>query len=459
MQLEVINPFSGAQASVHELDTTDQVDQTIQRATNAKASIATLPSYKRSALLMQIADRIRANKDHLARAITMDNGKPIKYSLAEIDRSAEVFEIAAEEARRVDREYIDLEWGRGGEGREGLVKRFPVGVIAGITPFNFPLNLIAHKVAPAIAAGCPIIVKPSPKTPNAAIELMKLIDETDLPKDVVQLSLIPNELVELLVKDDRIAMISFTGSPEVGWSLKGDAGMKKVTLELGGNAGVIVMNDADIDRAVKRCVVGGFVYSGQVCIHGQRIMVHQDVFEQFRDGFVESTKTLKSGDPMDKETDISHMISREAADRVKSWIDEATAAGAELLLGGGQDGGYIEPTILTRTTPEMKVNCLEIFGPVVTLEAFSDYDEAIERVNDSPYGLQAGVFTNDLSRINKAFEHLEVGGVIINDVPTYRMDHMPYGGVKASGFGREGLKYSIQEMTEPRILVKPSTGY
>lgn len=452
----MLNPYTGNPAGTCKLADEVAIDEAIDKAVSAKKEMASIPSFKKEALLRNIAQLLRENKQELGELITSENAKPIKYSLAEIDRAAYVFDIAAEECKRLPKEYIDLDWSKGGEGKEGLVKSFPVGVIAGITPFNFPLNLMAHKVAPALAAGCPIIIKPSPKTPLSAIRFAELIHEVGLPTGAFQVVVTNNELAARFVEDDRIAMISFTGSPAVGWTIKSNAGKKKVALELGGNAGVVVTDDADINLAVKRCVAGGFVYSGQVCIHGQRIFVHEDLMTTFQTNFMKLVGELISGNPMLKETDISHMITEEAAIRVEEWIKEAVAGGAKILCGGKRNGGYIEPTVLTNTNPQMKVNCQEIFGPVVTLESFSDYKTVIAEVNNSAYGLQAGVFTNDIHRINYAFNNLEVGGVIINDVPTYRMDHMPYGGVKASGFGREGIKYAIAEMTEPRILVKPA---
>jgi glyceraldehyde-3-phosphate dehydrogenase (NADP+) len=317
------------------------------------------------------------------------------------------------------------------------------------------LNLAVHKIAPAIAAGNPIILKPARSTPLSVLELAKIIHQTGLPSGSV--SILPMDRIagNQLVTDERFKMLSFTGSPQVGWKMKRDAGKKKVILELGGNAGVIITPSADIDLAVSKCLMGGFSYSGQVCIHVQRIFVHETCFDQFTEQFAAKIRTLRQGDPRDPQTDISAMIDEENAIRVEQWVHESVAAGAEILCGGKRDGSIFEPTLITRTRPEMKVCALEIFGPVVTVEKYSDFTDGLNRVNQSTFGLQAGVFTNQLDEMNIAFNELEVGGVIINDVPTFRVDHMPYGGVKESGSGREGVRYAVQEMMEPRLLVKP----
>lgn len=330
----------------------------------------------------------------------------------------------------------------------------PVGLMAGIAPFNFPLNLAVHKIAPAIAAGNPVILKPARSTPLSVLELAKIIDRTSLPKGALSILPMDREAGNQLVTDYRFKMLSFTGSPAVGWKMKREAGRKKVLLELGGNAGVIVGDTADLGKAVPKCVIGGYAYSGQVCIHVQRIYVHEKIFDRFAEMFTERVKKLKSGNPLDPATEISVMIDEENATRVEEWVQESVEEGARVLLGGKKKGTWFEPTVLTKTATSMKVCALEIFGPVVTLEKFSDFEEAVAFINDSRYGLQAGVFTNRLDEMNHAFNHIRVGGVIINDVPTFRVDHMPYGGVKDSGFGREGVKYSIREMMEPRLLVK-----
>jgi glyceraldehyde-3-phosphate dehydrogenase (NADP+) len=320
------------------------------------------------------------------------------------------------------------------------------------------MNLAVHKIAPALASGNPIILKPARSTPLSVLELAEIIDQTDLPKGALSILPMDREAGNQLVTDHRIRMLSFTGSPSVGWKMKQQSGKKKVALELGGNAGVIVSNSADVQDAVEKCVFGGFAYSGQVCIHAQRIYVHNDIFEEFSNQFIQRVEQLKKGDPLNRDTDISVLIDQEDADRVESWVREAVDQGARVLTGGKKEGGFYQPTVLTGTQPSMKVCSLEIFGPVVTLEPFSDFNQAVEEVNNSDYGLQAGVFTNNLKEMNRAFDQLDVGGVIINHVPTFRVDHMPYGGMKDSGFGREGIKYSIREMMEPKLLVR-DTGH
>ena len=335
-----------------------------------------------------------------------------------------------------------------------MVKYFPLGLIAGISPFNFPMNLAVHKIAPAIAAGNPVILKPARSTPLSVLELAKIVAQTSLPKGALSILPMDRESGNQLVTDERFKMLTFTGSPEVGWKMKNDAGKKKVVLELGGNAGVVVSESADIDLAVQRCLLGSFAYSGQICIHVQRIYVHNTIFSEFVNKIIAATKKLKQGDPTDPDTDISVMIDEENAIRVESWVNEAVTSGAKILCGGKRKGTYFEPTIITNTKLEMKVSGFEIFGPVVCIESFSSFTDAISAVNNSVYGLQAGVFTNNTKEMNYAFNNLEGGGVMINEVSLFRVDQMPYGGVKDSGFGREGLKYAIHEMLEPRLLVK-----
>ncbi|MBU2650811.1 MAG: aldehyde dehydrogenase family protein, partial [Bacteroidetes bacterium] len=347
-----------------------------------------------------------------------------------------------------------IDWTPAGTGKEGIVGYFPIGLVAGISPFNFPLNLAVHKIAPAIAAGCPIILKPSSNTPLSTLLLATIIDQTELPKGAVSILPMDRKTGNLMVTDERFKLLSFTGSPEVGWKMKEDAGKKKVILELGGNAGVIVSNSANLEKAVPKCVNGGFAYSGQVCIHTQRIYVQEDVFERFADMFVEQTRKLNAGDPENPETDISVMIDEENAKRVEVWVQEAIDDGAAILCGGKRKAAYFEPTVLTNTRFDMKVCSLEIFGPVVVIEKYRSFQDAVNEINKGRFGLQTGVFTNRIDEMNMAFHDLEVGGVIINDVPTFRVDHMPYGGVKDSGLGREGVKYAMMDMLEPKILVK-----
>ncbi len=333
------------------------------------------------------------------------------------------------------------------------MRRFPLGPVAGITPFNFPINLVAHKVAPAIAAGCPMVLKPTPQTPLCSLLLAECVQQAGWPDGGLNVLPLSNEDAGLLVTDDRIKLISFTGSVPVGWDIKRRAGKKKVVLELGGNAAVIVHSDADLAYAVDRCVTGGFAYAGQTCISVQRILVEHSVYGKFTDLLVEGVKKLRVGDPLDESTDVGPLIRESDAIRTISWIDEAVRAGARLLCGGHRDNLVVEPTVLTGTKPDMKVNCQEIFGPVVTVEPYKDFDQALRQVNNSAFGLQAGLFTRDAKLLFQAYEELEVGGLIAGDVPSFRIDHMPYGGVKDSGLGREGLRYAIEEMTEPKLLV------
>ena len=452
--LNVINPFDHSLVAQTYLGSAQDLDYAISSAQQRQEELRLLPSHKKYSILNHIAEQLLEKKYLFVEVLSKESGKPYKYATGEIDRAIQTFRVAAEESRRLPGEYLDIEWTPAGEGKEGIVKYFPVGIVAGISPFNFPLNLAVHKIAPAIAAGCPIILKPSTSTPLSTLELAKAIDHTELPRGAVSILPMDRQTGNQLVTDPRIKLLSFTGSPEVGWKMKSEAGKKKVVLELGGNAGVIVSASADVDVAVEKCIVGAFAYSGQVCIHAQRIFVNKKVFEKFIKHFTEKASKLKSGNPLDPETDISVMIDEANAKRVEEWIKEAVEAGAELILGGKRNNSFIEPTIITRTKPEMKVCALEIFGPVVTIEPFEVFEEAVQAVNSGRYGLQAGVFTNNLDEMNMAFQKLDVGGVIVNDVPAFRVDHMPYGGIKDSGLGREGVKYAIHDMMEPKILVK-----
>jgi len=452
--LDVQNPYNNEVFARTFLSGKNELEIAISRAESVLDELKEIPVYQRYEILLQISESLKRERERLAGILAQESGKPLKYALGEIDRAAQTFLIAAEESRRIPGEFLSIDWVPSGKGKEGWVKYFPLGLIAGIAPFNFPMNLAVHKIAPAIAAGNAIILKPARSTPLSVLELAKIIDNTSLPKGAVSILPMDRKAGNQLVTDERFKMLTFTGSPEVGWKMKKDAGRKKVILELGGNAGVIITESADIDLAVQKCLVGGYAYSGQVCIHVQRIYVQDPVFEEFSGRFNKKVKELKFGDPLYPETDISVMIDTENADRVENWIKESVEDGAKILLGGKKQGAYFEPTVLTNTKKEMKVCSLEIFGPVVAVERFSAFQEAIDLVNDSNYGLQAGVFTNLVSEMNSAFNQLEVGGVIINDVPTFRVDHMPYGGVKESGMGREGVKYAIREMLEPRLLVK-----
>lgn len=452
--LIVTNPFNGKPVARTFKAGPEILDQAIEQALAVKEELQGVPSWKRYKALKYIADFMENKKDRFVSILCRESGKPWKYALGEIDRAIQTFTVAAEEARRLPKEYIDLDWTEPGEGKEGIVRYFPVGLVAGISPFNFPMNLAVHKIAPAIAAGCPIILKPSSSTPLSALALARAIDGSGLPRGAVSVLPMSRETGNRLVTGPQIDLLSFTGSPEVGWKMKAEAGKKKVILELGGNAGVVVTETADLDHAVNRCLQGAFAYSGQVCIHAQRIYVHENIFTEFSQKFVSKTEKLRRGDPEDPETDVSVMIDEDNARRVEAWVNEAVDNGAQMLTGGNREDAFYPPTVLTGTAPAMKVRALEIFGPVVTLEPWHTYKDAITEVNDSRYGLQAGVFTNRIDEMDHAFHFLNVGGVIVNDVPGFRVDHMPYGGNKDSGLGREGVKYAIRDMLQSRILVK-----
>jgi len=452
-RVEINSPYTNKPIGSTWLGTKKDLERAISAAENSSAELRQIPAYKRKEALLSVAAKIREHKDTFVRLMTLEAGKPVKAARAEVDRAVLTFTTAAEEAVRIYGEYMPLDFIPATEGRWGIVRRFPIGPIAAITPFNFPLNLVAHKLAPAMAAGCPVVLKPAPQTPFSALLLGKLILESGwlaLSFSILPLS---NEDAALLVADERMKLLSFTGSAKVGWQLKRDAGKKRVVLELGGNAAVIVHSDADIEDAVARCTSGAFTYAGQSCISVQRILVQADIFNEFTAKMVEAAGKLRVGDPSDESTDVGPMIRASDVKRVQQWIKEAVSSGARVLCGGSAKGSLITPTLLSATTAQMKVNCEEIFAPVATIETYEDFDDALSRVNNSQYGLQAGVFTHDSRLIFRAFERLEVGGVIIGDVPTFRVDPMPYGGVKDSGLGREGIRYAIEEMTERRLLV------
>ncbi len=453
-ELLVSNPFTRKDFARTWLAGTSELERSIEAGLGAEKVLRSLPAYEKFESLMLISKEILQNREKLATILSKESGKPMRYALGEIDRAAQTFLVAAEECKRIPGEYLRLDWTKPGLGKEGWVKYFPAGLVAGIAPFNFPLNLAVHKIAPAIAAGNPIILKPSRSTPLSVLELAKIIDNTELPKGTLSVLPMDRDAGNQLVTDDRFKILSFTGSPSVGWKMKKNAGKKKTILELGGNAGVIVTESANIDLAVQKCLVGSFAYSGQVCIHVQRIYVHDNIYKEFSEKFVSKVNKLMTGDPLEADTEVSVMIDAANADRVEEWVNEAVKDGAIILSGGRKEGTYFEPTVLTGTNVGMKVCSLEIFGPVVTLERYSSFDKSLDQINDSRYGLQAGVFTSEISEMNLAYENLDVGGVIINDVPTFRVDHMPYGGIKDSGLGREGVKYSILEMMEPKLLVK-----
>ena len=448
------SPYDQAVVGETVRATREHLEQAIAASLRAFQATRSAPAYQRQQVLLAVAEGIRKDRETLARTVALEAGKPIKTARAEVDRAIFTFTIAAAESLRLGGEYLpmDLQSSVKRE-RWGLVKRFPIGPIAAITPFNFPLNLVAHKLAPAIASGCTVVLKPAPQTPLSALLLARLIHDAGWPAGALNVLPLSNEDAAGLVEDDRLKMLSFTGSAKVGWEMKSKAGKKRVVLELGGNAGVIVHGDADINDAASRCAVGGFSYAGQSCISVQRIYVQCSSFQNFVDALIPQVRALRSGDPLDESTDVGPLIRESDAKRVEEWIKEALSGGAKLLCGGERKGSFVEPAVLTGTQPQQLVNCEEIFGPVVTVEPYDDFEEALNRVNGSRYGLQAGLFTHDSRLVTRAFDELEVGGLIVNDVPTFRSDHMPYGGVKDSGIGREGVKYAIEEMTEMKLLV------
>jgi len=429
-----------------------QVEEALAAAERAFTETRKLSGYERSQALDKISQGIKSRREELARSIALQAGKPIKDARAEVDRGSSTFEIAGDEAKRIGGELLPLDLSAQTKQRWGLVRRFPVGTISAITPFNFPLNLVAHKVAPALASGNTVVLRPSSQVPITSIILGEIISESGYPAG--GLNIVPSgyQAAEALLTDDRVKMVTFTGSPAIGWELKKKAFQKKVTLELGGNAAVVIEPDCDLDYALARTVVGSFSYAGQVCISIQRIFLHEKIYDRFMSAFEAKTKGLKMGDPLAEDTDVGPMIDEEAAKKTEEWVDEAKDKGARIVCGGKRQGTFYEPTILENVIPELRISWLEAFSPIVVVSKYQDFAEALESVNYSIYGLQAGVFTNDLKKAFQAYDVLDVGGVIVNDIPTFRIDHMPYGGIKQSGFGREGVKYAIEEMTELKLL-------
>jgi acyl-CoA reductase-like NAD-dependent aldehyde dehydrogenase len=451
--LEVRNPYSGDLVGVTFQASRDQLEEAIVGAERAFEITRHMPIYERVALLEAMSAGLKARRDEVARTIALEAGKPIRDAEVETDRGVFTLKMAAEEASRIEGEVIALDLLPASKGRSAVVRRFPIGPIAGISPFNFPLNLALHKLAPAIASGNTIVLKPPSRDPLTMLLFAEIVEAAGVPKGAVSIMPMDREVGDALVEDPRFKLLSFTGSPDVGWAMKNRAGMKKVVLELGGNAGVIVDSDSDLEFAVNRIKVGAFAYSGQVCISVQRVFVVEDVYEAFRDKLVDAVKTIKVGDPLDRGTDIGPMIDRKALLRTQNWVEQAAAEGAHILTGGASEGEFFQPTVIENADPASFVCSKEAFAPLVTIASVKSFGDAIRKINDSEFGLQAGVFTNSLEKALVAYENIEVGGVIINDVPTYRIDHMPYGGVKSSGLGREGLKYAIEDMTEPRIMV------
>ena len=450
---EVRSPFDRSLLAVVHNARAPEIERAISGAAGAFATTRTLPSWKRSAVLAGVADALTARREEFARTIALEAGKPIRTARLEVDRAVFTFRVGAEEARRIHGEILSLDWLPGTENREAHVRRIPLGPIAGITPFNFPLLLVAHKAAPAIAAGNPILLRPGPRTPVSALKLAQVILDAGWPADALAVFACSIEDTGRLVEDDRIRLLSFTGSAAVGWSLKARAGRKRVTLELGGNAAVIVHQDADVAYAAERVAFGGFSYAGQSCISAQRIYVHAAVYDAFAADLVRRANQLVAGDPLREDTDLGPVIDNAAADRIGTWIDEARAAGARVLAGGTRDGSVWRPTVIEGAPQNARVNCAEVFAPLVSLTRYDDVHAAIAAANTGDFGLQAGLFTHDDRIINAFIDGVDAGGLMINDTSTFRVDHMPYGGVKQSGFGREGVRYAIEEMTEMKLVV------
>ncbi len=451
--VDVTSPFDQRVVGRVSLAGPEHVEAAIAAAEKAFAVTRKLAAYERQKALAAIASELTGRAEEFAQCISAEAGKPIRTARAEVERAAFCFQYAAEETTRLHGELLPMDTMPAGANRLGMLRRFPLGPVSAITPFNFPLNLVAHKIAPALAAGCSIVLKPATNTPMVALMLADVVARSGYPREALSILPMKGEDSAQLVEDERFKLFTFTGSAAVGWALKARSGKKRVALELGGNAGCIVHSDADIDHAVARCVTGGFAFAGQSCISVQRIFVERTVFEGFLGKLAAAVQKLRVGDPGEESTDVGPMIRLSDAERADKWIAEAAAQGAKVVCGGKRNGTMLAPTVLTGTTEAQRVNCQEVFAPVVTVEAYDDFGEAVARVNRSPYGLQAGVFTRDIKRLMLAYEELEVGGVIGGDVPTFRIDQMPYGGVKDSGNGREGIRYAIEEMTEPKLLV------
>ena len=453
VDLAVTDKFTGEVATHIALASPADIEKGIAAAEAAAGPMAQMPAYERQAILNHCVTRFTERAEELAQALCIEAGKPIKDSRGEVSRLIDTFRIAAEESVRMNGEVQELQISERARGYRGMWKRVPIGPVSFISPFNFPLNLAAHKVAPALAVGCPFVLKPASRTPIGALIIGETLAETDLPEGAFSILPCSRDGADLFTTDERLKLLSFTGSPGVGWNLKAKAGKKQVILELGGNAAVIVDKDADLDDAIERIIFGAFYQSGQSCIGVQRIIIHEDLYETTKERLVKATLNLRKGRPSDEDTFIGPMISEGEATRLDNWITEAQKAGATLLCGGTRDGAMLDATLLEGVPKDQSLNTEEAFGPVAILSSFSDFDEALEQVNNSAFGLQAGIFTRDIHKINKAWDTLEVGGVIIGDVPSWRVDNMPYGGVKDSGLGREGIRFAMEDMTEIRNLV------
>jgi acyl-CoA reductase-like NAD-dependent aldehyde dehydrogenase len=451
--LEVKNKYSGETVGVVNTATKEDLNKAIDAAERAEDVMADMPAHKRADILLKTAVLLRERADDLAKTIAAEAGKALKFARAEVDRAQSTFTIAAEEAKRLHGETIPLDAVPSGEGYFGFWTRRPVGVIAAISPFNFPLNLVAHKVAPALAAGNTVVLKPATTTPLAAVKLCQILHEAGVPAGAINLVVGGGGTVgEWLITDERVDKITFTGSPEIGKHILAVAGIKKVTLELGNTSPVVVAPDADLDFVAKRCAVGAFYNSGQVCISVQRIYSEKKVFEPFSEKFVKATEAMVVGDPLDERVDVGPMIDSKEVDRIEGWVKEAQGSGAKILTGGKREGAVYYPTVLTNVESDMKVVAEETFGPVASVISSDDFESALKQANDSKFGLQVGVFTNDINRVLKAVKRLNFGGVIVNDTPNFRADHMPYGGNRQSGLGREGVKFAMEDMTNIQMV-------
>ena len=451
--LEVTDKYTGEVATRVAVADTATIDAAIGKAADAAEALRQMPAYERQNILNHCVSRFRERFDELAMALCIEAGKPINDSEGEVTRLIDTFRIAAEESVRNYGEVLPMDISPRAKGYTGMWKRVPIGPCSFISPFNFPLNLAAHKVAPALAVGCPFVLKPASRTPIGALIIGQVLSELDLPEGTFSILPCSRDGADLFTTDDRLKLLSFTGSPQVGWDLKARAGKKKVVLELGGNAAVIVDEDADIDDAVTRIIFGAFYQSGQSCVGVQRIIAHETIYDALKEKLVTKAAALKKGDPKERETFIGPMISEKEATRLHGWIQSATTAGAKLLCGGSREGAMLDATLLENVSSDQELCCKEAFGPVAVLSKFNDFDAALDAVNDSVFGLQAGIFTRDLYKAQRAWDTLEVGAVIIGDVPSWRVDHMPYGGVKDSGLGREGIRFAMEDMTEIRLLV------
>jgi acyl-CoA reductase-like NAD-dependent aldehyde dehydrogenase len=450
--LEVLDKHTGEVAWRVAKADDSVVDKAVAAAEKAARPMAELPAHKRRDALLHCVKRFREREEELIEVLIVEGGKVRRDAKGEVTRLIETFQVAAEEATRIGGEVIPMDISPRSEKFSGMWKRVPIGPVSLITPFNFPYNLVAHKIAPAIAAGCPFLLKPAERTPVGALILGEILAECDLPEGAFSVLCVDREDAARFTEDERLKLMSFTGSDLVGWKLKAAAGKKPVVMELGGNASCLVDHDADLEDAVGRVVFGGFYQSGQSCVSVQRVLVHEAIYDEFGKKLCEQVGSLPGGDPRDEKTWVGPLITEDDAKRVVDWIQEAVDDGARLLVGGEREGSVVRPAVVENPPADSKLRREEVFGPLVTLEKFSDFDDAIESINDSRYGLQAGLFIRDISKINKAWNRLEVGGVIINDVPSFRVDHMPYGGVKDSGLGREGIRYAIEDMTEIRLL-------